>query len=469
MNFSLQGAADKKSLDDTELGDSKHTNEPIEDGSNHHYSYWNVLHWDSLPHFHYRRLLHNLFAHSHFYHPVWLPRGSTIAATANLVASTIGVGTLAHPFAMRSCGVTAYLILGALTVTFTIFSQFLLCKCVDATRYHSYEMISRHFFKSRNVEHAVEVMMILNCFGVCVAYVVVAGDISQQLGSAFSPVLATPSGRLYAQLGIFLTTMLPLSLVRTIGALKYASAVGIVAIAALILFISEQGITLGVWSNVTPIFVGAPSGVLSGLPLIFFGFLNQINGIEIYSEMKPRSPAQFAKISFFATGLVWVAYTLVAFGGLSVFGAAVDGNILRSFGTLGMSPFAAVATAGILTKSILTFPLLQFPCREALLHLTGVENVQDCSYRMFASSTILLSGGALVVAIFVPTVTILFGVLGAVCCALFGFVLPAVFAWQLEEVSPSHPALFSILTKALFCYGLFGGAVGTVFSILSIT
>ena len=309
--------------------------------------------------------------------------------------------------------------------------------------------------------------MILNCFGTATAYIVVIGDITQQVGQSFAPSLATETGRMLSQLVVFLVIMLPLSLLRTVGALKYASIVGIIAIAALITFVSYEGLAAGTTSNLVPRVAGNPSSILSGLPLIFFGFSNQLNAVEIYSEMNPRSPKEFTWICFYAVGLVWIAYTLVAFGGLAVFGTAVQGNVLKSFGALGLTPFAAIAFLGIFLKVVLTYPLIQFPSREAVLHLLGVHDVRNCSTRMFTTTTVVLSGAAFTVAIFVPTVTVLFGVLGAVCSSLFAFILPVIFAERMPDVVGSE-ALLKPLMRAMLGFGVAGGVVGTVFSILSI-
>jgi hypothetical protein len=85
----------------------------------------------------------------------------------------------------------------------------------------------------------------------------------------------------------------------------------------------------------------------------------------------------------------------------------------------------------------------------------------------------MVAATAFVAAIYVPTVTVLFGLIGALCASLFGFILPALLAMNFEEVwqaKDQHHALGTItrfLTVVLLVTGCFCAIVGTYFSIPS--
>jgi amino acid permease len=437
------------------------------------YSCTVCLHWKDLPHFKYRRMMHQFFAQKHFYHPKWLPRGSFIAAAANMCSCTIGVGTLSIPFAIRSAGVITFAVLSAGTFLLTIFSIFLLCRCVDATQLHSFEMMTRSVFQSHRLEVLVEMFMIINCFGAAMAYIVVIGDIAQGFGSIFFPSLRTESGRVLVQSLMFFFLMLPLSLLRTMDRLKFASFFGIFAVSFLIGFVGVSALDHGWLSSLVPVVMGDAGGVMSALPLIFFAFSNQVNAIEIYSEMTSRTPWNFAKICFWSVGAVYMAYCVVGFGGLAIYGYATEGNILNNFSRDAMTAFATAAFVGIFLKVILTFPMNVFPAREALLHLSGEQEVRTCSTKKFVLSTAVVAGGAFIVAIFVPTVNVLFGLVGALCASLFGFILPAVLAykidsvWSAKDISPFFLVIVRGLSIFMISLGSFCAVVGTYYSIPS--
>ena len=442
-----------------------------DDPATKHYSCASCLAWGDLPHFQYRRLLHHFFANKHFYHPTWLPRGTSIAAAANLASCTIGVGTLSIPLAIHAAGVLAFFVLSGITFALTVFSIYLLCKCVDATKLHSFEMMTRQLFNSRRLELLVEIFMIVNCFGSAMAYIVVIGDISQDVGGVFSSFLQTYNGRVTLQLIVFVAGILPLSLLRTMDSLKFASLVGIIAILFLIMFVTVSGLLRGTLSNFVPVLAGSGGGMMSALPLIFFSFSNQINAIEIYAEMNPRSPSQFTKITIISVGGVYLAYCLVGFGGLAIYGAAVKGNVLNNFGQEGMPAFTAIAFLGIFCKVILTFPMNVFPAREALLHMIGEPDVHLCSQRKHVLSTIAVCGGALLAAVFVPAVNVLFGLLGAVCASLFGFILPVALAmrveavWSPQDVNPGSARRMRITAVAMLTLGTLCATVGSYYSL----
>lgn len=439
----------------------------------HNFSFHLVPSWFHLPHFQYRRVMHEYFANFHFYHPTWLPRGSTVAATSNTIASTIGIGLLSMPYAAAQCGVVLFVIGMAITVALMLGTQHLTCSLVDLTKLHSYEMVSRKVFGSRKPEIFVEVLLMINCFGGTIAYLVIVGDAFQSIISGFvgNPSVSSSVVRIIAQVACFAVVMLPLSMMKSVGALKYASTVSIIAVCILSLFVIQSGMTGGTATNVRPL---APSSFVSfttGLPLILFGFNNQFNTIEIYSEMSPRSPRQYARIMFMSIGLVALIYLFVGFTGLASFGQSVQGNVLKNFD--GSSPFATVAMIGVASKVILSFPLVLFPCREALLHMIGVEDVRNASSKHFYGSTLLIACTSLIIAIFLPNVITLFGLIGSICVGVFAFLLPSALAWMLPEFwaqcrSDNERTVQRVAIIVYIAIGLFLSIAGTTVACMNL-
>jgi amino acid permease len=314
---------------------------------------------------------------------------------------------------------------------------------------------------------AVEVFVVIFCLGGATSYVVVIGDISEAIFRSVKPQWPVTTVRVVAQCGCYVAILLPLSLLRTLGALKYASAIGVVAIFILFFTLSAQAIDNGTQSNFQPM-VGDLSGVVSSLPVLFFAFGNQINAVEIYSELRNRSPWAFGKVVVVGTGLVGVAFLVIGFSGLSLFGSGVAGNVLSSMNP--NNPSTVISLIGVGLKVVLSFPLVMYPCREALLHMVGVQEVRNATLRAYGLSTVALSGVALGLAIAVPQVVLLFGLLGSICGSLFSFILPAVLGLESEKYWEGLPSssLHRAMCFALLVVGLFVAISGTYFSVLSI-
>lgn len=428
-------------------------------------------HWSRLPHFQYRRVLHNFFEHFHVYHPSFLPRGSTFAAGVNLAAATIGVGTLSMPYAALSCGWILFLVLMVATLLMSLWSIYALCRLVDITQLHSFEMMTRSILGSHKLEIVVEITIIFSCFGSAISYVVVIGDIAQSILATYKPDWTTSIVRLVAQVGIYVVCLQPLSLMRTIGALKYASSFGVCAITVLVVFIIGEGFTNGSVAMVKPVVAGTIRSVLGGIPLLFFAVNNQINAIEIYSEMKDRSPGQFLKISCVAVGCIVVAFVFVGSSGLMLFGDGVQGNVLKNFSA--SNPLAMIALLGVCTKVILSFPLLMFPCREAVLHFIGVEDVRAAPKKQFIGTTVAIVASCLVVAVFVPGVIAMFGLIGSICAAMFGFILPGALALKEDrfwkDLNEKESRLFRIFSIILVVVGVLVAVSGTTISVMNLS
>jgi amino acid permease len=168
------------------------------------------------------------------------------------------------------------------------------------------------------------------------------------------------------------------------------------------------------------------------------------------------------------TGLVGVAFLVIGFSGLSLFGSGVAGNVLSSMNP--NNPSTVISLIGVGLKVVLSFPLVMYPCREALLHMVGVEDVRNASTKVHVISTSALAGVALGLAIVVPQVSTLFGLIGSLCGSLFSFIVPAVLGLKSDKYWEGLPSatLHRSVSYVLIVVGIFVAISGTYFSALSI-
>jgi amino acid permease len=362
-----------------------------------------------------------------------LPKSTTIAIMANIAASTAGIGSFAMPYTAYRCGVAYFMIGMMITVGLMSYSQYIICHVIEVTGLHSYEMITRRAFgDSHAAELLVEVMLIADCFGGTIATIVVIGDgvASILTGTAFVSADAVRTVTFVIQLAAFLIVMIPLSLPRTTSALKYASAFGVAAISVVMAYAIGRGLLAADVKNLAPLQTTTFMSFSIGTSLLFFGFNNQFNTIEFYSEMKEgeRTPRRFTIILLFTMVFMGVAYIVMGLSELMEFGSAVTGNVLNSYD--GGAPIAAMMIVAVLVKVTLSYPLLLFPTREALLHLVGVHDVKSSPKAKYYAATFLIATASFVIGVVLPNVVTLFGLIGSLCVGTFAFILPSLYFWK---------------------------------------
>jgi amino acid permease len=125
--------------------------------------------------------------------------------------------------------------------------------------------------------------------------------------------------------------------------------------------------------------------------------------------------------------------------GYSLFGCAVNTNVLLNFGLAQPTGTVVAAYIGMIVKLAYSFALCVFPARDSLyvllsLHSSSVSDAatdaaahtlgNDISDATRILSTVSISAAMLLLAIYVPSVAILFAVVGAFLGGLVSFVLP---------------------------------------------
>jgi amino acid permease len=456
-----------------------------------------------------------------------LPEGGIGASVFNLCSATLGAGVLALP----KCGdysgaflVSLYVFLSGLASAYAIV---VLVMVSSRTALMSYEEMSLKILGSKKWVYLSVLLIALLCFGTAVGYIIAIGDILdpfRTLGHA-PEWLKDDRGRKVMQVGWWCLFFLPASLPKNVNALRFASCIGVFAIAFLILLMTVH---LGSNTN-KPAIVAAKGGVntLFSLPVIMFGYGCQVNTFEIYTEMHDPSVKRMSIAASIAVGVCSAFYILAGVIGYADFGDTVKENILKNFSPTDGSTFdyfAAVAFVGVSVTVTMAFPLCVFPTRDALQFLIwppqddeieadlneGVLNQSQGGSSAYNATNngdgvVVKSGGAdedelhlpkagghghstsemterqrvmlvfficvaiLFAGMFIPNITTVFGVIGGVCIGAIGYSIPALFAirsghWTVEKVGRVHV----VCTWVLFFYGILCATVGTGVSVYHI-
>ena len=164
--------------------------------------------------------------------------GSGVGAATNLCSATLGAGVLSLPFALSRTGIVPGLLLLVLAAASTVGSIDLLVRCQSRTGLGGYEAMALVLLGPGALAVA-EASVFVFCFGTAVAYVVAVGDLWQEgVLDVFSARLAGAGlawiDREICMGAFWLAVMLPLSLLRRVDSLRYASLVGIGSIVFLV-------------------------------------------------------------------------------------------------------------------------------------------------------------------------------------------------------------------------------------------
>ena len=170
------------------------------------------------------------------------PRRASVLSTAcNLINCAIGTGVLGVPFAIRQMGA----VLGAATLcvaaSITLFTLNVLCRAARVYRASSYQELVRKSI-GRVASHAVSLILVVCIFGTCVACTIVAADAFTEVnarcfGSNF-PILTN------RELIVSATSVgiaLPLSLLRSVEQMTFASAFSVLALMYLAAVVVAKG------------------------------------------------------------------------------------------------------------------------------------------------------------------------------------------------------------------------------------
>jgi len=239
-----------------------------------------------------------------------------------------------------------------------------------------------------------EVVIIFYLFGSCIGYLIIVYDMFQpvayelfmHIGSAdttsafYSIVIqhnAVTSRAIILALFTF-PVVLPLSLMRTISALRFSSAIAVFSVVYMVAAVSVKSIIhtsqKGVPSDVNYVANDAV-GVATAIPLVCFAFQCQVNVPPIYGELKKelRTVAMFKKISICSYSICFLLYIPAGVFGYLYFGGATPSDILsRTTDGVGFDQSDGsilIARVCIMCAALSCYPLNHYPARAALYSL----------------------------------------------------------------------------------------------------
>ncbi|KAL6105627.1 slc38a6 [Pungitius sinensis] len=414
-------------------------------------------------------------------------KGATfISSVFNLMNAIMGSGILGLAYAMANTGVLGFCILLVLVSSLSAYSIHLLLKLCEQTGINSYEEIGEKALQKPG-KVVVGISIIMQNIGAMSSYLFI---LKSELPAAIYTLVEREhtvydwyeDGRLLLIL-VTLCVVLPLSLCPKISFLGFTSSFSFFFMVyfAIVVVIKKWSIPCPLPYNVT-----TPSGgfqisnssdsdctpklfVISSksaytIPTMSFSFLCHTAILPIYCELNQPSKARMQNVANVSIGLSSVLYLISALFGYLTFYAHVDSELLLGYDVyLPRDVMVITVRLAILLAVMLSVPLIHFPARKAAILL--LFGGRPFSVLIHIFTTVVILGVVLLLAIFVPDIRNVFGVVGATTSTCLLFIFPGVFYLKLNAGPlKSFDSIGAIL---LVVFGFLMGIISLSFIVIT--
>lgn len=368
----------------------------------------------------------------------------------NVMNAIMGSGILGLAYVMANTGILGFsflLLLVALLASYSV--HLLLAMCIH-TAVTSYEDLGLFAFGLPGKVVVAGTIIIQN-IGAMSSYLLI---IKTELPAAISEFLPSDhSGSWYLDGQVLLIIIcvgivFPLSLLPKIGFLGYTSSLSFVFMVffALVVVIKKWAVPCPVTlncinavfqiSNATddckPKLFHFSKESVYAIPTMAFSFLCHTSVLPIYCELQSPSKKRMQNVTNTAIALSFLVYFVSALFGYLTFYDKVESELLQGYSKyLPHDVIVMAVKLCILFAVLLTVPLIHFPARKALMMI--LFSNYPFSWIRHSLITVALNVIIVVLAIYVPDIRNVFGVVGASTSTCLIFVFPGLFYLKLSR------------------------------------
>ncbi|KAF6732878.1 putative sodium-coupled neutral amino acid transporter 6 [Oryzias melastigma] len=192
------------------------------------------------------------------------------------------------------------------------------------------------------------------------------------------------------------------------------------------------------------------------IPTMAFSFLCHTAVLPIYCELERPTKARMQKVANIGIALSFFLYFISSLFGYLTFYSHVGTELLFAYNSyLPRDIMVMTVRLAILISVLLTVPLIHFPARKAVISLLYGE--REISWLIHIILTVILLSVVLMMAIFVPDISSVFGVVGSTTSSCLLFVFPGIFYLKI-----SNQPLRSVDSVGAILLVIFGFIMGTV-------
>lgn len=414
-------------------------------------------------------------------------RGASFASSVfNLMNAIMGSGILGLAYAMANTGIVGFCLLLVLVSALAAYSVHLLLKLCDQTGINSYESLGEQALHKPG-KVLVGCAILIQNIGAMSSYLFI---LKSELPAAIKAFLnAENTGTAWYEDGnilliiITFCVILPLAILPRVGFLGYTSGLAFLFMLyfTVVVVIKKWTIPCPLPNNITAVSGGclvsnssdsectAKLFVLSSksayaIPTMAFSFLCHTAVLPIYCELDRPSKARMQRVTNISISLSFTLYLVSALFGYLTFYAQVNSELLQGYDVyLPRDVLVMTVRLAILLSVLLTVPLIHFPARKAVILL--LFGARPFSWFIHCVATVCILTVVLILAIYVPDIRNVFGVVGSTTSSCLLFVFPGLFYLR---ISRQHFRSLDYVGAALLVgFGLLVGACSLTVIILT--
>lgn len=287
------------------------------------------------------------------------------------------------------------------------------------------------------------------------------GDLGPQIVSKMFSLNTTdfPNLRTWVMIGVTVFCILPLAMLKNVDSLSTVCAASIgfyVCLVVKIVLESEAHIVTHDW--VEKVEYWRPAGILQCLPIFSMALSCQMQLFEVFESINNQSVEKLNGIVRNATWICTFVYIAVGFFGYVAFCTQTfSGNILMNFSP---SFGSDVIKIGFVLSVAFSFPLVIFPCRASIYSLLYRKGHTDNSGYIpetrFKVITTCLVSCALCIALMIPSVELIIGLVGSTIGVAICIMFPAFCFRKIVKKDSTERTLAQFIFISGFCLMILG-------------
>jgi amino acid permease len=394
--------------------------------------------------------------------------GSLRGATIAMASITFGGGCLSFPNAVAQTGPFIGLIMIIIVAYISYYTLTLLLEDGSKTKIMDFNGLIEKTMGKRMVLFS-DIFNIFLCFGTIMSYQLTVYNFALQLGEEFFGIdKENKLNKLYLQLICTFAIQIPISMLKNISTLQYASIIGTIAlIFSIFVIVCEMPFYLSNYLAVNPfpdLFIKPHWGYLETFTTFLYGFASHNGIFQIFVELKRPSNKRNHKILKRSFAIELVLYLLIGFCGYFSTLDATPGVFLDREDLPGFTPDYLIRAAKITLficlhcSMAINFNIMRMSIIPMLFNSKEVSFIKD--FVVVLIVFILSNVGVF----FLNDVVMIIGAVGGFCVVVICFVIPIMNHIILSGLPHTHPR--NLIRYAVLTVIVILGCVAGVKSII---
>ena len=359
--------------------------------------------------------------------------GSTlIASVLNMMNTIVGAGVLSLPLTVKKSGLIGTIVVLGCSLYLSLEGAKMLSTAAVYTKAESYGMVA-----NKLNQHAMGILgdwaMIILVLGVCVAYFIILFSQVLDLAENWFGVLRATLDKYYPLIGslIALFIAFPLLCIPSIDSLKWISAASIVCICLFVVIAIIKGIKklfTGGYSYY--LFPQSVAGFISAVSVLLSSMCCHASIPKMTSELKLPENSRFGNkvkkmiridnLAFLSCGAI---YLIVGIFGYLAYGDNIANNLLTNFSN-DKAWYLNIVKCVYAIVVLFSFPMVGFA---PLISFDKMCFKQPRPTWRRVAEAFVWTAISCFIAIILPELDTVFGIMGSLCGFLVNFAIPAYF------------------------------------------